>query len=53
MVEASRSEKGMKSIILGAKALAWTAVDLLTDPQLLSEIRKEHAYNVAHQKDLD
>ena len=51
MVEASRSEKGMKSIVLGAKALAWTAVDLITDPKLLAEVKEEHAYNVAHQKD--
>ena len=49
MVEASCSQKGMDSIILGAKALAWTAVDLIQDPELLAEIKEEHKYNVEHQ----
>ena len=52
MVEASCSEKGMQSILIGAKVLAWTAVDLILDPARLQEIKEEHAYNVAHQKDV-
>ncbi|MBQ3273099.1 MAG: M20 family metallopeptidase [Solobacterium sp.] len=51
MVEASCSQKGLDSIILGAKALAWTAIDVILNPQLLQEIKDEHAYNVAHQTD--
>lgn len=53
MVEASCSQKGMEAILLGAKALAWTAVDLLTDPALLQAVKEEHAYNVAHQKEVE
>ena len=51
MVEASCSQKGLDSIILGAKALAWTAIDVILNPQLLQEIKDEHTYNVAHQTD--
>ena len=51
MVEASCSQKGLDSIILGATALAWTAIDVILNPQLLQEIKDEHAYNVAHQTD--
>ncbi len=51
MVEASCSEKGMASIIIGAKVLADTAVDLILDPELLKSIQAEHAYNVEHQLD--
>ena len=49
MVEASRSEKGMDSIVLGATALAWTAIDVLLDPALLQAIKEEHRYNVENQ----
>lgn len=51
MVEASRSEKGLNSIGLGAKVLAYTALDLIEDPVLLSHIKEEHSYNVLHQAD--
>ncbi len=51
MVEASCSPKGLEFVVLGAKVLAMTAIDLLTDPDLLAEIKEEHAYNVAHQAD--
>lgn len=51
MVKASCSQKGLDSIILGATALAWTAIDVILNPQLLQEIKDEHAYNVAHQTD--
>ncbi len=49
MVEASRSEKGLNSIGLGAKVLAYTALDLIEDPALLQKIKEEHAYRVLHQ----
>ena len=49
MVEASRSEKGMDSIVLGATALAWTAIDVMLDPALLQAIKEEHRYNVENQ----
>ncbi|MBE6128092.1 MAG: M20 family metallopeptidase [Erysipelotrichaceae bacterium] len=49
MVEASCSKKGMDSIILGATALAWTAIDVLLDPALLQAIKEEHRYNVENQ----
>lgn len=51
MVEASRSEKGLNSIGLGAKVLAYTALDLIEDPVQLSHIKEEHSYNVLHQAD--
>ena len=37
---ASKSEKGLASVSLGAKALALTAPDLIKDPALLSQIRQ-------------
>lgn len=48
--EAACSEKGLRSIPLGAKALALTALDLLEDPDLLAAIRKEHAQKLSEQK---
>ena len=47
--EACRSETGLRSIALGAKALALTAMDLILDPELLDRIRKDHARAVAAQ----
>jgi len=47
--EACRSETGLRSIVLGAKALALTAMDLILDPELLDRIRKDHARAVAAQ----
>lgn len=47
--EASRSEKGLDSIALGAKVLARTAYDLIVDAELLAEIKAEHAENFAAQ----
>ena len=41
--EACRSETGLRSIALGAKALALTALDLAEDPELLARIKEEHA----------
>lgn len=40
---AARSEKGLNSIAIGASLLALTALDLLEDPELLDEIKEEHA----------
>ena len=47
--EASRSETGLRSIALGAKALALTALDLIESPELLRKIKKDHALAVAEQ----
>ena len=47
--DACRSEKGLNSIALGAKALALTALDLLEDPALLAQLKAEHARQVAKQ----
>ena len=47
--EASRSETGLRSIALGAKALALTALDLITEPGLLEKIKADHARAVAAQ----
>lgn len=49
MVAASCSQKGLDSILLGAKVLAFTALDLIEEPKLLQKIREEHAYLVEHQ----
>ena len=47
--EASRSEKGLNSIALGARVLALTALDLIQQPELLQQIKEEHARQVARQ----
>ncbi len=41
--EASRSEKGLKSIGIGAELLARTALKLILDKSLLKNIQKEHS----------
>ena len=46
---ASKSEKGLASIALGAKALALTALDLIEDPALLTAVKADHAQAVARQ----
>ena len=46
---AAKSEKGLASIALGAKALALTALDLIEDPALLRQIKADHAKAVAEQ----
>lgn len=48
---AARSEKGLGSIGLGAKVLAQTAYDLITDPELLERIKQQHAENVVLQNE--
>jgi len=51
-VEASRSETGLRSIALGAKALALTALDLLEQPELLAAIKADHAAALEREKTL-
>lgn len=51
MVEASASPKGMEALVLGAKALALTALDLFLDPELLKEVKEDHKYNLEHAKE--
>ena len=46
---AACSEKGLRSIALGAKALALTAFDLIENPQLLSSVKVEHAHALERQ----
>ncbi|TWT27526.1 M20 family metallopeptidase [Planomicrobium sp. CPCC 101110] len=41
--EAAKSEAGNEALIKGAKALANTGYRLLTDPELLAEVKKSHA----------
>ena len=51
MVEASASPKAMEAIVVGAKALALTALDLFEDPALLNEVKEDHKYNLEHSKE--
>jgi amidohydrolase len=48
--EACRSETGLRSIALGAKALALTALALIEDPALLKRIQTEHRAAVEAQQ---
>lgn len=49
-VEACKSEFGLRSIALGAKALAMTALDLITQPELLEQVKKDHTALVNAQR---
>lgn len=49
MVEASKSQKALDAIVLGAKVLALTGLDLITDPKLLERIWEDHARQVKNQ----
>ncbi len=40
--EAAASKEGDKALVLGAKTLALTALELYTNPELLEEIKAEH-----------
>ena len=51
MVEAAASPKALEAIVIGAKALALTALDLFEDPELLKEVKKDHKYNLEHSKE--
>lgn len=44
--ECAKSDRGFSTMLLGAKALARTALDLLESPELLAEAKKEHASGV-------
>ena len=48
--EACRSESGLRSISLGAGALALTALELIEDPELLKRIQEEHRAAVEAQQ---
>ena len=49
--EACRSETGLQSIRLGAKALALTALDLIEQPELLEKIKEDHREAVRKQNE--
>ena len=40
---------GLRSVGLGAKVLALTALDLIQSPELLENIQKDHARAIAEQ----
>lgn len=46
---AAASRKGLDSIALGAKALALTALELIEKPELLAQIKADHAKAVKEQ----
>ena len=48
--EAARSETGLRSISVGAKALALTALELIENPALLKQIRADHRAAVDAQQ---
>ena len=52
MVDASASQKGLEAIVKGAKALAWTALDLFENPELLAKVKEDHKWHVDHQKEM-
>ena len=49
--EACKSETGLQSIRVGAKALALTALDLIEQPELLAKIKAEHQEAVRKQQE--
>lgn len=51
MVNASCSQKAMDAIVKGAKALAFTALELFENPEELVKVKEEHAWHVEHQKE--
>lgn len=51
MVNASCSQKAMDAIVKGAKALAWTALELFENPEELMKVKEDHAWHVEHQKE--
>lgn len=50
MVNASCSQKAMDAIVKGAKALAFTALELFENPEELVKVKEDHAWHVEHQK---
>lgn len=51
MVNASCSQKAMDAIVKGAKALAFTALELFEKPEELVKVKEDHAWHVEHQKE--
>lgn len=51
MVNASCSQKAMDAIVKGAKALAFTALELFENPEGLAKVKEDHAWHVEHQKE--
>ena len=47
---ASCSQKGLDAVVIGAQAMALTALDLIEQPELLAAIQEEHRQNVAAQE---
>lgn len=50
MVDVSCSQKAMDAIVKGAKALAFTALELFENPEELVKVKEDHAWHVEHQK---
>ncbi|WP_094668267.1 hypothetical protein [Bifidobacterium myosotis] len=48
---AAASPFGLESIRWSSKALAFTALDILTDPALLARIKEQHAARVRTQEE--
>ena len=44
--DCAASDRGMSTMLIAAKAMARTALDLLEDPKLLAEAR--HEFEAAH-----
>lgn len=51
MVNASCSQKAMDAIVKGAKALAFTALELFENPEELVKVKEDQAWHVEHQKE--
>lgn len=51
MVEASCSQKAMDAIVKGAKALAFTALELFENSEELAKVKEDHAWHAEHQKE--
>lgn len=48
--EMACTPKAHESMIIGSKALAYTAIDLITDPETLENAKKEHQKRLEEQK---
>jgi hypothetical protein len=53
VVDASGSEFGYDQLIKVSKAMALTAFDLMTDPELMANAKQEHANWDAHVQAAD
>jgi len=45
------SQKAMDAIVKGAKALAFTALELFENPEELAKVKEDHTWHVEHQKE--